>query len=308
VVSNEQDVGADFLIRELQTRGSHVVRLNSERSAEWELNLEPGLRWQCRMRRRAITSDDCVGVWWRRPEVPKVAAALGPAAEAVADQWRAFLAALASVPGPIWVSDPADIRRAEGKALQLSRAREIGFDVPETSFSNDVKHIHELLMRWPAPAVAKSIASAWWEVGDEGRFVFASPLTVSDLPEASRFAAAPVCVQQAILPKRDVRVTVVGSAVFAAVRGDRDSAEGEALDWRLEPQREWMPYELPSSVEACCARLVRAFGLRFGGIDLAVDEEERHWFLELNPNGEWGWLQRAGLPIAEALADVFTET
>ena len=35
-------------------------------------------------------------------------------------------------------------------------------------------------------------------------------------------------------------------------------------------------------------------------------ETGQHWFLELNPNGEWGWLQRAGLPIAAALAEVLT--
>jgi D-alanine-D-alanine ligase-like ATP-grasp enzyme len=47
---------------------------------------------------------------------------------------------------------------------------------------------------------------------------------------------------------------------------------------------------------------VRRLGLRFGGIDLLVDADGRHWFCELNPNGEWGWLQAAGLPIADAVA------
>jgi hypothetical protein len=35
-----------------------------------------------------------------------------------------------------------------------------------------------------------------------------------------------------------------------------------------------------------------------------VDAEDRHIFLELNPAGEWGWLQRdLGFPIAEAIAE-----
>jgi hypothetical protein len=42
--------------------------------------------------------------------------------------------------------------------------------------------------------------------------------------------------------------------------------------------------------------------LRFAGIDLVLDESAGYWFIELNPNGEWAWLQAAGLPIAELIA------
>ena len=53
--------------------------------------------------------------------------------------------------------------------------------------------------------------------------------------------------------------------------------------------------------------LVHELGLRFAAIDLLADVDGRHWFLELNPNGEWGWLQQqAGLPLADALADELT--
>jgi glutathione synthase/RimK-type ligase-like ATP-grasp enzyme len=60
---------------------------------------------------------------------------------------------------------------------------------------------------------------------------------------------------------------------------------------------------VPTDVAKRCRTLVERFGLRFGAVDLAVGSDGVYWFLELNPNGEWGWLQRAGLPIAEALAD-----
>jgi len=44
--------------------------------------------------------------------------------------------------------------------------------------------------------------------------------------------------------------------------------------------------------------------LYFGAIDI-VEHEGRFWFLEVNPNGEWGWLQKPnGVPIAEALCDL----
>jgi glutathione synthase/RimK-type ligase-like ATP-grasp enzyme len=44
--------------------------------------------------------------------------------------------------------------------------------------------------------------------------------------------------------------------------------------------------------------------LRFGAIDMIVTPEGRYVFLEINPNGQWRWIEDAsGLPISDALCD-----
>lgn len=63
-----------------------------------------------------------------------------------------------------------------------------------------------------------------------------------------------------------------------------------------------MAHELPAAIAEQAIALVRALGLRFAGIDLILSREH-YVFVELNPNGEWGWLEKAGLPLAAALAD-----
>ena len=113
VVTNEQDVGADFLVQELTVRGLEVVRFNTERGPSWRLSLISGRSWKCRGPTRGLSSAECAGVWWRRPELPALSDQAAHASEAVADEWRAFLGALATVPGAVWVSRPANIRRAE---------------------------------------------------------------------------------------------------------------------------------------------------------------------------------------------------
>jgi hypothetical protein len=45
--------------------------------------------------------------------------------------------------------------------------------------------------------------------------------------------------------------------------------------------------------------------LNYGAIDIILTTGGRHVFLELNPAGEFFWLERApGLPISEAIADL----
>jgi glutathione synthase/RimK-type ligase-like ATP-grasp enzyme len=47
------------------------------------------------------------------------------------------------------------------------------------------------------------------------------------------------------------------------------------------------------------------FELNYGAIDIIVTPDNRHIFLEVNPAGEFFWLERCpGLPISKALADV----
>ncbi len=45
-------------------------------------------------------------------------------------------------------------------------------------------------------------------------------------------------------------------------------------------------------------------GLRFGALDFLVTPDGEWYFLEINPNGQWAWIeQETGLPISDAIAD-----
>ena len=45
-------------------------------------------------------------------------------------------------------------------------------------------------------------------------------------------------------------------------------------------------------------------GLAFAAIDLIVDEHDCCYFLEINPTGQWGWIEKAlKMPITDAILD-----
>ena len=81
-----------------------------------------------------------------------------------------------------------------------------------------------------------------------------------------------------------------------------------AHDWRRDGLRMlqgWRPYQLPNQVEEKILCLMDYFSLNYGAIDIILTPDDRHVFLELNPSGEFFWLERTpGLPISEAIADV----
>lgn len=297
IVTNEQDLAADLVVLELQRREIEVLRCNTERISRWRMNCEPGTRWSLSDHLgRVANSDHVHGVWWRRPEPPLLPDSLANPEKgaALTAQWLAMLESLASVPGPRWFSPPGAIRAAEDKAAQLALAERLGFNVPRTVWTNEESSVSR-----QGPSVIKPVTTAAWSDEDGAAFVFAQLINADELPSPDDLALAPAAFQQPIWPKRDVRVTVVGDYVIAA---EADNLHKGELDWRLDPQHSWHPTPLAEQDRDRCRTLVAELGLRFGGIDLAVDDAGTAWFLEINPNGEWGWLaQQAGLPIVDAL-------
>lgn len=100
----------------------------------------------------------------------------------------------------------------------------------------------------------------------------------------------------------DLRVVVVGRQVFA-VRIDSD-----LLDWRADYNAlSYSVVDLPDALVKALLGYLDRLGLASGSFDLAIDREgDFHW-LELNPNGQWGWLEKeTGLELAAAFADLLT--
>ena len=128
------------------------------------------------------------------------------------------------------------------------------------------------------------------------------PLTEADAPA---LGLAPLIIQAEVPKKYDVRVTVVGAQVFATAIWSQDNEETE-VDWRRgsRPDLRHEAISLPDEVVAQCRELVRCLNLRYGAIDLVCDRDEELWFLEINPNGQWAWIEnQTGYPIAAAIVD-----
>jgi hypothetical protein len=102
----------------------------------------------------------------------------------------------------------------------------------------------------------------------------------------------------------DVRVIVIGDEHWA-VSISSDSAAGR-LDFRGD--HDSLHYELvsePADIHDKINRYMARFDLRYGAFDFVVDHEDAWWFLECNPGGQYGWLERAtGAPITASLARV----
>jgi MvdD family ATP-grasp ribosomal peptide maturase len=200
-----------------------------------------------------------------------------------------------------------NIRHAENKQLQLQVAREVGLDTPRTLTTNDPSAARAFAKSCEEGLVTKMLSS--FAIYDEGKelVVFTNPVKPEGLADLSGLSLCPATFQELLPKSLEIRVTVVGQRVISAAVDSQVSARA-AHDWRRDGVRmlhDWKPYQLPLDVEQKLLRLMEYFSLNYGAIDVILTPDGRHVFLELNPCGEFFWLERApGLPISEAIAEL----
>ena len=66
--------------------------------------------------------------------------------------------------------------------------------------------------------------------------------------------------------------------------------------------------ELPKNVGNFCSSMLAHYGLHFGAFDFIYSKEGKYFFLELNPNGQWLWLEeQSGYNLTKEVADNLLE-
>jgi len=239
-------------------------------------------------------------VWWRRPQPFAAGPDLLPeehrrfavreTEEAFAGLWEALR------PGVRWVNHPVRDRAAGHKPGQLALAAKLGIPVPRTLVTSDPAAARAFLAEVaPGRVVCKALSASpgtWLETRVVGR-------AARRLLPLLRHAPA---IFQEQVPGVDVRVTAVGRRLFAAeIDARRSRYPG---DFRVDVQRAALrAARLPRAVAAGLRRMMRQMGLLYAAFDLRRTPEGEHRFLEVNPGGQWLFVEeRTGLPIAEALA------
>ncbi len=311
IITALEDVTADRVIEALNEREVPVVRADpGDIGARLAFGFRLGpdrAAWEGRLRTasREVELTGVGAVYYRRPTPYAARFAALPAQQRdfAAAEARHGLGGVLRCLRPVrYVNHPSAVTGAEFKPWQLQRFAALGLRIPPTLVTNDIAEAREFAAEH-ANVVCKTFrglpphedghAGAIWTQRVDPR-TFDASLSVT----AHLF--------QAEIPKTgDVRVTVVGSRVFA----QRITAAPGTVDWRRGDWNDLIhdPIAVPTVVETALHRYLASFGLAFGCFDFALtgtgDTPDDWWAIECNPNGQWGWLPDAPT-IADAFADI----
>ena len=191
-----------------------------------------------------------------------------------------------------WVSTPEATRRAENKLVQLRAAQAAGFVVPQTLISQDPPAIRAFCAALPSPAVIKTVH------GTPRSQLFSLRVTDDHLSDDDALRMCPTIFQEYVPGHRHLRVLCCGRRSYAV------QIETERLDWRLDLDTPMFPVRLEAAVERQLSDILERLGLRMGVADLKITPAGDPVWLELNPQGQFLFLEGlTGLDLTGAFAD-----
>ena len=313
VLATQQDEHARAVIAEITALGGNAALLDL---AEFPQRLHMSLRYAESSRRFTFFSPDgdrsepafdlaeCRSIWWRRPQQPVISDdirdpthqlfATNEAHEALAGLWYAVDA--------FWINDPARDQLAHRKVYQLRVAQDVGLRIPQTLITSDPEAAREFIADRRGDAVVFKAFSALPDEWRETRL-----LGREEVDMLSNVRYAPVIFQEYIDATYDLRVTVVGDRIFpAAIHSQETSYK---VDFRMDMANAKVEaVDLPARVEKKLHALMDRLGLVYGAIDMRLTPSGEYVFLEINPAGQWLFVeQHTRQPIAAEIARLLVE-
>jgi hypothetical protein len=167
-----------------------------------------------------------------------------------------------------------------GKFVQLKCAKKF-FNVPKYIF----RYGYNTLLDTNSETIVKSLTSE--PISEDGSVIFATKVNQNELD-----VSCPWLIQEYVYSQKDITVVFVRDELFA-FELDRTSFLDKTIDWRelsVDTTTDmWLPHILPDCVKNSIFQFMKELKLHFGRFDFLYDHD-KYYFLEINPNGQWAWL------------------
>jgi glutathione synthase/RimK-type ligase-like ATP-grasp enzyme len=254
---------------------------------------------------RRLPLQEVGSVWWRRPQPPVISeAVVRPSHRQFAEnECQEALHGLWQSLDVQWMNEPLRDLAAQRKPYQLRVAQQVGLTILRTLITNDPDQALRFVDANGYRDVVYKAFSATVVEWRETRL-----LRPEELKLLERVRHAPVIFQKYVPARYDLRITIVGERIFAAAIYSQETAY--PVDSRIDIANAAITAtQLPDELEAKLRALMARLGLAYGAIDMRLRPDGTYVFLEINPAGQWMYIEAAtGQPIAQAVAQQLHES
>jgi glutathione synthase/RimK-type ligase-like ATP-grasp enzyme len=303
LLTGKNDPTSDYIEEAFTGYNKKISRICVDNNCIPKMNLNPieKIGWIEDSNKVKIQLEKVHSIIVRRPQLPDIDK------DAFTNRFfnREILYALRSLlesTNAIWMNHPDSNAYASSKPRNLRFAAELGLQIPKTLISSDPIEITHWLNHHHN-CIIKSITHGLIKGEKKVKMAFTQRVPINFDIDRDLISGVPIFLQEEIKKLYDIRVTVVGKQLFAASLPSNGN-----IDWRsYDKSQNWQKFELPEGISNACLKLCKKLNLNFAAIDMVLDKE-KIYFLEINPNGQWVWIEReTGLPISKAIVDRLSE-
>lgn len=280
IITSSIDETATYIINKYSEQ-INFFRIDVDKFDEYKFCIENG-KWSISRKYFSVISEDVDSIYYRKPMLPGLNSYDPQYHLMIQRDIISVINGIAdSFCGKV-LTKPSILRKTENKIFQLIYASENGWDIPKTYIGNDVcKCIgYEKIASIIKPiTTGKTYGKKGWELYQTNKF--------KGIHED--ISLTPVYLQNYIPKQYEVRLTIVERTIYP-VRIDTKNQ----IDWRMDYQNHrYTQVACPDDIIKKCYKLMDDFDLTFGAFDFIVTPEDDWIFLEVNPNGQWLWLEQS---------------
>lgn len=311
ILSNSLDVTADYVCDRLTQDELRYIRLNTDQLISKIKLLYKSNIFSCIVNNQSLKLDDITCVWYRRPQSLKLAPTSSfeeGDEKHIISEWNAAIEGFfAHVPVDLWINHPSNNAFAISKLEQLSRARKLGIKTPNTLLTQSFEEIMQFWSDCKGNLIVKPVSHGYIERQNpkEDTLIFTNQVKLEQLTNnRETLSSCPSLFQKKIEKRFDVRINIIDKEVIAVAIYAAEQNQLQAVDIRRDNMLNvrYELIELPFLVKNKVLELCHSYGLRFAAVDMACTQEFDWVFFEINPNGQWAWLDLEGVTdIASSL-------
>lgn len=283
IIGSSQDATADMIVDSLN--GHSLIRINNDRPHDLSITISRNRFTISDQFEREVNESTLRTVILRKP-TPVERGDGGEELYARREYTKAIEGLLDWIerfkPGALPVSHRAMNRATKFVCASVAKAY---FHVPDWIFTTMPQHgqLHR--------PVLKNLCGMPLEEagpGSDGKLVYVQDVKLEELADNW-----PWFVQERVDARYDLTVLYLGGKCHA-LRLDREKFEG--LDWRkyigTDMDDKWELVSLPQSLSEKISKFMHEMNLTFGRLDFlySQDDFEDLQFLEVNPHGQWAWM------------------
>lgn len=303
IIAHETDVHARAVAREVELIGHTSIIFDTAefpKLAQLSNRFSDGKSCACIIKSNGTKIDlnEIHSVWWRRPQryVLNSQSKHPSVKRFMYDECvQAFKGTMISLHPTVKFLNPIiKGEEASFKLHQLRLAKELGFNIPNTIVTNSVEEAMQFISNNSNDCIYKpfnGVDFGPWET---------RPLYKEDITELHKIEYCPFILQQHIHGDFDVRVTIVGNEIFSAKLLYKQGQH--PVDSRSDTVPVY-EHHLGNDIKTKLLTLVQRLGLFYGAVDLRYSDSLGYTFFEINPEGQYLWIEiETGFPISNSIA------
>ena len=179
-----------------------------------------------------------------------------------------------------WISSPQAFIQSSDRAKQLTMAKAVGFNIPNTLITNDPDALLDFYDVNGKNIIVKSVHNHSIEVKGKMYSMYTRTITEQEISKIGDLIYVPYIFQEKLSRKFELRITVVGDQVFSAKLGEDFILDGCDDDYHryLSSDFPIQYIKMSDSFNERCIKLIKSLDLKYGAIDFMVDKNYSNSF------------------------------